>query len=751
MTTVPTRPATPPCVHSAPVSVSVVICAYSLDRWQDLVRVVGGVAAQSVPVEQTVLVVDHNAELLARARQAFPAIAIVANTGARGLSGARNAGIERATADVIAFIDDDATPRRDWLERLLRPFRAPDVLGVGGAAAPVWPHERPGWWPHEFDWVIGCSYEGLPEEQAPVRNLMGCSMAFRREVFDEVRFREGLGRIGTTPLGCEETELCIRARQHRQTGRFIYEPASVVDHRVSDDRVSPRYFLRRCLAEGRSKAQVVDVVGSDRGLASERSYAVRVLTRGVGRALGEALRGRPSAVGRAVMIVAGFVATAAGYVAGRVRRHPAPPDPQAHAPTRVAALELTAPVPHPTELRRAGDRLYRHARVLVRLAGAPVGIADVDLHGDRRSVATAIWSQLREPIGRRLEALGEPPVDELGPDGLDGLCPAPPATDLPDVAVVIATRDRAASLDRCLRSIRAGDHRPAQIVVVDSAPSTDETRRLIERDHPDVDYVHEPRPGLGLAHNRALPVVRTPVLAITDDDVDVDPAWTRVIAEAFAADPAAGCVTGLIVSRELDTPAQWWIERHGAFGKGFEPRRYHLDAPPADQPLFPYTAGALGSGANMAFRTEALRAIGGFDAALGAGSPGIGGDDLAAFVDVLLAGHALRYEPSAIIWHAAGREAACVTRQARNYGVGLGAYLTRLVMRRPRTLGDLVLRLPAVAAHVATRRGTSDVPDEFAGPRLLLTELRGLLGGPAAYRRSLRGLTTSTTTTGDDR
>lgn len=747
MTTLQVPAGTPPFVRAAPVSVSVVICAFTLRRWDDLVRVVGAVAAQSVPVEQTVLVIDHNPELLERARRAFPAITVVASTGTRGLSGARNTGVERATADVIAFIDDDATPRADWLERLLRPFRAPDVLGVGGAASPVWPDHRPGWWPQEFDWVIGCSYLGLPEERAAVRNLMGCSMAFRREVFDELRFREGLGRVGTTPLGCEETELCIRARQRQPAGTFVYEPASVVDHRVSDDRVSARYFLRRCLAEGRSKAQMVGVVGTDRGLASERSYALRVLSRGVGRSLGAALRGHPSAVARAAMIVAGFAATVTGYLGERARRRPALPDPVAHAPTRVASLELTEPMPGPTDLRRAGDRLYRRARLLVRIAGAPVGIADVDLDGDSRSLAAAVWAQLCGPIGRRLEALGEPPVDELGVDGLDGPSPMPVPADLPEVAVVIATHNRAASLHRCLRSIRAGEHPPAQIVVVDSAPATDETRRLLERHHPDVDYVHEPRPGLGLAHNRALPVVRTPVLAITDDDVDVDPAWTRVIAEAFAADPAAGCVTGLIMSRELDTPAQWWIERHGAFAKGFEPRRYHLDAPPADQPLFPYTAGSLGSGANMAFRTDALRAMGGFDAALGAGSPGVGGDDLAAFVDVLHAGHALRYEPAAIVWHAAGREATGVTRQARNYGVGLGAYLTRLIMRRPRTAGDLVLRLPEVATYVAARRGTSGGPEEFAGPRLLLTELRGLLAGPSAYRRSLRGLTT---TTGDD-
>jgi GT2 family glycosyltransferase len=308
--------------EDAPLQASVLVCAYTLDRWDDLVDAVSSARHQSRPPREVIVVIDHNDELLERARTVFREATVVANRHEQGLSGARNTGVEEATADVVAFLDDDAVAEHDWLEKLLAPYEAdPAVLGVGGWIEAWWPAEaRPRMLPPEFDWVVGCSYRGLPESTSPVRNMIGANMSMRRSVLAEVGgFTCDLGRIGTVPLGCEETELCIRARQKRPDGTILLEPAARVRHRVAAVRTGWRYFRARCWAEGLSKAVVARMAGAGDGLASERAHAAKVLPLGVMRGLGEALRGDLAGLLRATAIVAGFLVTAAGYAVGTLR------------------------------------------------------------------------------------------------------------------------------------------------------------------------------------------------------------------------------------------------------------------------------------------------------------------------------------------------------------------------------------------------------------------------------------------------
>ena len=159
----------------------------------------------------------------------------------------------------------------------------------------------------------------MPVERARVRNLIGANMSFRRDVLTAAgRFRSGIGRIGTRPLGCEETELCIRAGRSRPGGIFVFEPRARVFHRVPPQRATYRYFGARCYAEGRSKAIVARLVGSHAALATERSYVLRTLSCAVARGLGDAfVRGDAGGLGRAAAVVAGLACTVAGYAAGR--------------------------------------------------------------------------------------------------------------------------------------------------------------------------------------------------------------------------------------------------------------------------------------------------------------------------------------------------------------------------------------------------------------------------------------------------
>ncbi len=301
--------------------VSVIICAYTEERWQDLLEAVASMRQQTVLPQQIIVVIDHNPVLLDRARQALPDVVVTENVEPRGLSGARNSGIALATGEIIAFMDEDATAAPDWLAQLCAGYTDAKVLGVGGAIEPKWLGGRPAWFPEEFDWVVGCTYRGMPESTSQVRNLIGCNMSFRHEVFATLRYRSGIGRIGTLPVGCEETELCISSRQRWPDTRFIYEPNARVHHRVPVTRGRWKYFRSRCYAEGLSKALVSRLVGAGDGLASERSYVMRTLPLGVWRGVADVFRQRSlSGLGRSTAIVSGLALTTWGYVVGSVNQ-----------------------------------------------------------------------------------------------------------------------------------------------------------------------------------------------------------------------------------------------------------------------------------------------------------------------------------------------------------------------------------------------------------------------------------------------
>jgi glycosyltransferase involved in cell wall biosynthesis/GT2 family glycosyltransferase len=300
----------------------VLICAYTPDRLDVLSQAIESIRGQSLPAHEIVLAIDHSPELLAEAKRRWPDLHLLENREEQGLSGARNSGVAACSGDVIAFLDDDAVAAPDWLERLGEAYRDPSVLGAGGAVRPAWVDGKPGWFPPEFDWVVGCTHSGMPQQREAVRNLVGANMSFRREALEEIgAFRHELGRVGTIPAGCEETDLCIRVGQRWPEAQILYDPAAAVDHFVPPSRGELSYFTSRCRGEGRSKAVLAGLVGSDSGLEAERSYVRRTLPLGVLRGIGDAFRGDGGGLARAAMIVTGLFTTTAGYLAGgRERR-----------------------------------------------------------------------------------------------------------------------------------------------------------------------------------------------------------------------------------------------------------------------------------------------------------------------------------------------------------------------------------------------------------------------------------------------
>jgi len=172
--------------NSSLPEVSVVICSYSEDRWDRLIGALDSVRTQTFPPKQTIVVVDYNVDLYKRLIFTVPDAVIVENAGPKGLSGARNTGAGIAKAEIVAFLDDDAEAEPDWLERLAAMYDDPDVLAVGGRVEPLWEAGRPGYFANELDWIVGCTYRGMPKVAAEVRNVIGANMSFRASVLERV-------------------------------------------------------------------------------------------------------------------------------------------------------------------------------------------------------------------------------------------------------------------------------------------------------------------------------------------------------------------------------------------------------------------------------------------------------------------------------------------------------------------------------------------------------------------------------------
>jgi GT2 family glycosyltransferase len=298
---------------------SIVICAYASERWDALVEAVSSLRRQTVAPGEIIVVVDHNPELQRLARVELQGVVVAENSGRPGLSAARNVGLGLARGRIVAFLDDDAVARPDWVARLVAGYADDGVAALGGLVDPAWVHGRPVWFPREFDWVVGCSHRGMPTTLEQVRNLIGANMSFRRDILAEVGgFNVDLGRTAKCASGCEETELCIRIADSRPDARIVYDPAVAVSHRVPAARATLEYFATRCFQEGRSKAGLCRLVGAKRGLAAERAYTMRTLAAGLLAALLDP--GPPLWVGpaRAGAMLTGLLTTAAGYVSARI-------------------------------------------------------------------------------------------------------------------------------------------------------------------------------------------------------------------------------------------------------------------------------------------------------------------------------------------------------------------------------------------------------------------------------------------------
>lgn len=216
-----------------------------------------------------------------------------------GLTATRNRGAEIADGDVVAFLDDDVVVEEGWGDALRIAFRE-GARAAGGPAVPDWETSRPDHLPKRWDWLVGCG--PYHETRTVVRNTYGCNIAFDSETFEELGgFDESYGFDGDLGQG-EEAELCGRMFDEYGCGTE-YMPEAAVGHRVTDEKAGFPRLVKRCMAQGRTKARLG--VGDE-----EENFLVEATLM--------ALREPPVGM---VSSIAYLAATGSGYLSERIRQH----------------------------------------------------------------------------------------------------------------------------------------------------------------------------------------------------------------------------------------------------------------------------------------------------------------------------------------------------------------------------------------------------------------------------------------------
>ena len=419
-------------------------------------------------------------------------------------------------------------------------------------------------------------------------------------------------------------------------------------------------------------------------------------------------------------------------------------------PTCIIEVELSQALSALPVLKDLAGQFYRKALCVVRLHSQPLGTVELALDNgalSAQTLAQSIWQTLGEQMNTHLLQDGLAPVSRLGEQGIPtSVTPACQEerecflANAPFASVIVATRNRPELLQRCLKALLALRYPHYEIIVVDNAPSTTATADLIGRAYrhtPQVHYVCEDRQGLSRARNRGIQEARGEILAITDDDVVVDSNWLLALVRGFQVSEKVVCVSGLVLPMELETQAQDWFEQYGGYSKGFTRCLFNMGEQHPKTPLFPYTAGQLGTGANIAFKAAYLRAMGGFDPALGAGTLARGGEDLFIFFQTVMQGHTIVYEPAALLYHPHHRDYAGLRKQMYCYGMGLTAYLTKSVVDQPILLFDLIKKIPDGIFFIFSSRSPKNGHKSTSYPKeLTRLEWLGMLYGPLAYLRS---------------
>lgn len=267
------------------MKVSVILCTYSPTRYNDTLEALKSLKDQTYDNIEIILIIDSNIELYNRfcndnELKKYTNLKIGLSQ-LKGLSNARNKGITLSTGNIIAFIDDDAIADKNWIFQIIKDYSDPHVIGVGGIIKPYWIGGITEWIPEEFYWTMGCSYKGQNLFKHYTRSNFGSNMSFRKEVFDYVGlFDNQFGLFGDEMRTGEETEFSIRALNTINNSKIVFDPDSIVFHRIYSFRKSLKFILKRCLSYGTAISHIGHLKNRiENKLGSTESSFIRYLFR----------------------------------------------------------------------------------------------------------------------------------------------------------------------------------------------------------------------------------------------------------------------------------------------------------------------------------------------------------------------------------------------------------------------------------------------------------------------------------------
>jgi O-antigen biosynthesis protein len=422
-------------------------------------------------------------------------------------------------------------------------------------------------------------------------------------------------------------------------------------------------------------------------------------------------------------------------------------------PTAVGVVDLDRSITPSTPDGRAWEAGQRDSLLLVRLHDEPLGVVHIDRAPGSLTdevVAAEIWRSAGGDIRRHVERIGCIRTPETSDDLVGGIpwhqkaCPGgkPANVDL-SVAVIVPTVGREEQLRRCLRSLLAQRGTKFEVIVVDNRPASGVALRTVSAlaaEDSRVRYLSEWRGGSSVARNRGVSEADADLVAFTDDDVVVDAAWLEWLVAPFA-EPGVTATCGMVLPLELQTEAQKRFEQSGGFSKGMERRSYDLwDGQGAGHLLYPFLGDVFGSGNSMAFRRAEFIVAGGFDPALGGGSPARAGEDIYAFSTAILRGGRIVYEPRSLCWHEHRKDDDALRGQTFDYGVGVGAIMTKaLLTGDPRFFAAVARSISAVLGPRRQRHASAgeDVATGASAAAfadgLVRARRAGMLRGPLRY------------------
>lgn len=389
-------------------------------------------------------------------------------------------------------------------------------------------------------------------------------------------------------------------------------------------------------------------------------------------------------------------------------------------PIKVTDIDLSQPI-EPIYV----DPRYTRMFAVVRWGYRPLGMLMLHCQAGMRIFSA---EQLRHEVTRQFGWQ----VWEQSVSGTLNQVNSGTARTLPPISVVVCTRDRALSLERCLESLARLDYPDYEVIVIDNCTRDGSTHAAVARSG--FRYVREDRPGLDWARNRGWQEARHEIVAYIDDDAIATPGWLRGVAHGFSS-PEIMAVTGMVLPAEIETDAQDEFERYGGMSKGFVSYtiyREHL----SKRDMF--WASNWGVGANMAYRRTLFDMIGGFDIALDVGTPTNGAGDIEFFFRLVSAGHALRYEPAAMIRHVHRRDRATLRRQIFNNGRSFPAYLLTIARNEPQRRRELLVFALRwwIWPWLLRRLLIAIKQRDWWTARMAWLELRGSFTALRAYRES---------------